>query len=324
MPLNRTQMAYGTFMLRYVASVWDARSRLRDGPVVQAPWPLSFEQLSQAQGLVLYVCRLRRNYDEGTRFQIKNLADRAFVLINGRLSLVLARTGDHTVARLPAPAKAGDSLGVMVENTGRDSSGRPDVKGMFVVIIDGDTPSGWTMHRLGLGHMNISRINQQIQHIAGHPLRADQKRRRRIRAALLSAIRAKPVMLPALFSFQLDLPPQVGAVADTFLQVPTAFQHGLAFLNGVPLGRYYSSSLDDVHNELIQGPRKRRIRKLFVPASMLLGPGQENEVVLLEFQSAACFPLCFAQLTTSSTATTAAPTPIVTIDIHSRKNAGFA
>lgn len=178
---------------------------------VHSPHPLTFEELGQASGLLLYRAETRLP-DGAHRLRVHGLRDRAQVFLDGVPLGVLDRESDS----LDLPGRGGRAvLELLVENQGRVNYG-PRL-GEHKGILDGVTVGprlvhGWTMYRLPLDTWTEDDL-----------------------AAATSA--SPPDGDTAGFAtarFTLTEP------ADTFLALP-GFAKGFVWVNGTLLGRYWET-----------------------------------------------------------------------------------
>ncbi|MGI5396725.1 glycoside hydrolase family 35 protein [Streptomyces sp. CA-251251] len=175
---------------------------------VRAPVPLSFEELGQSAGLVLYTALplLPRGRQEVT---VTGLHDRAQVFVDGVPLAVLDReTSSFTVTGTGAPIR----LELLVENQGRINYGPLLGQGKGIlggVRVERRLVHGWTMHRLPL--------DEWTPH--------DTAR---------AASAAEPGGTAGFAHARLDVPEP----ADTFLALP-GFAKGFVWVNDMLLGRYW-------------------------------------------------------------------------------------
>ncbi|MGW4161841.1 beta-galactosidase [Streptomyces sp. NPDC004788] len=204
------------------------------GSGVEAAGPIGMEQLGQDFGFVLYESVLPA---EGPAvLRIAEVRDRAQVFVDGQPVGVLERERhEHAVAfTVPRP---GARLEVLVENQGRVNygPGLHDRKGLLGPVTVNDAAlARWTSRPLPLDTLDA-----------------------------IPFAPAAPLAGPALHrgSFVLDRP------ADGYLALP-GWTKGLAWINGFPLGRYWS-----------RGPQTT----LHIPAPALR-PGR-NEITVLELHA---------------------------------------
>ena len=221
-------------VLDSVVHLFDAAVVL--GTPVPAEAPLRMEDLGQSDGLVLY--RSRVPGAGPAVLALTAFADRAQVFLDGAPAGVLERER-HEHALPIVTARPGAELALLVENMGRVNygPGMTDPKGLLgPVTVDGVPLTGWTQTPVPL-----------------HDLTALE----------FAPAGARPPAGPAFHrgEFTLDAP------ADCFLALP-GWEKGLAWVNGFPLGRYWS-----------RGPQ----RTLYVPAPVL--HAGRNEIVVLELQA---------------------------------------
>ncbi|GAA0674550.1 beta-galactosidase [Kitasatospora atroaurantiaca] len=207
------------------------------GCAVRAERPLSMEQLGQSFGFVQYESELPVAGPAVLR--VAAVRDRAQVFVDGQPVGVLERENHEHAIAFSVP-RASATLTVLVENQGRVNYGPGihDRKGLLgEVTLNGAALNGWRCRPLPLDSLD------------GLPF---------------TATTAAPVG-PAFHRgvFEVDRP------ADTFLALD-GWTKGSAWINGFPLGRYWS-----------RGPQ----RTLYVPAPVL-HPGR-NEIVVLELHAAA-------------------------------------
>ncbi|MDX3354526.1 beta-galactosidase [Streptomyces sp. ME01-24h] len=211
-------------------------SAARLGEAVAGPRPLTMEELGQDFGFVLYETALRE--PGPTLLHFAGIADRAQVFLDGAAVGVLERELHESALAVTVP-EGGATLAVLVENQGRVNYGQGihDRKGLTGTVTAGGTElTGWTSRPLPLDDLS------GLTFTTGGP---------------------QPVG-PTFHrgEFEVDQP------ADTYLDL-TGWTKGNAWVNGFPLGRYWS-----------RGPQ----RSLYVPGPVLR-PGT-NEVVVLELHAA--------------------------------------
>ncbi|KRV49488.1 beta-galactosidase [Wenjunlia vitaminophila] len=177
-------------------------------PAVASPHPLSFEELEQASGLVLYRAEPRLPSGANT-LTVRGLHDRAQVFLDGAPVGVLDRetasldvTGDGERVRLE----------LLVENQGRVNYG--PLLGLHKGVLGAVTLGrrlvhGWTMHRLPLDEWTPDDL-----------------------ARAVSA--AEPDGSAGFATARFTIPEP----ADAFLAFP-GFAKGFAWVNGHLLGRYW-------------------------------------------------------------------------------------
>ncbi|BBA95257.1 putative beta-galactosidase [Actinacidiphila reveromycinica] len=209
------------------------------GDAVRGPRPLSMEELGQDFGFVLYGTTLA---EPGPAvLSLQDVRDRAQVFVDGQPAGVLEREGHEPAVAFTVP-RAGARLEVLVENQGRVNYGQAlhDRKGLLgEARLDGAVLRDWTSRPLPLTAASLERLEFTA---------AD-----------------RPPVGPAFHRGVFD----VETPADTYLDL-TGWTKGNAWINGFPLGRFWS-----------RGPQAT----LYVPAPVLRAGA--NEVVVLELHTAA-------------------------------------
>lgn len=174
---------------------------------VESDRPMTFEDLGQGHGYVLYRHHIDQ-FMEGI-LRIPGLRDYATIYINGERVATLNRVFGNDLIQVSIPA--GATLDILVENMGRINYGAKiteNLKGIIGdVTMDGKALSGsWQMYRLPMSEMpKMPKIRS--------PYKQES---------------------PTLYfgEFTLD------NVGDTFLDMEK-WGKGIVFVNGVNLGRYW-------------------------------------------------------------------------------------
>ncbi|WP_100073933.1 glycoside hydrolase family 35 protein [Chryseobacterium camelliae] len=172
----------------------------------QSVKPLSFEDLSQAYGFVLY----RTTLNKDGLLKIRELRDYALVYVNGKYITTLdRRLKQDSVALSGIPS--GAILDLWVENNGRINYGpylADNRHGITEsVSVDGQEVSGWNMYRFPFHTVSNFSFSRTADQKAGQP-------------GLYKG------------TFILNQP------ADTYLDMRD-FGKGFVFLNGHNLGKYW-------------------------------------------------------------------------------------
>ena len=236
---NTVKKAYGKVALDQKDTLWGHL-----GEPVRAAAPLTFEELEQEYGYVLYrktvdmppvshEYLVTHNYT--MNLAISGLRDRAVVFVDGKKLGTLYRNNPKETLAIPLPP-AGQKqfqLDILVENMGRVNYGTdlsyPCGISGSVRIDPYNTLSHWEMYKLPLDS-----VPAHIHTPEGEG----------------------PVFYRG--SFDVDTP------QDTFLNFAN-FKKGVAFINGFNLGRYWET-----------GPQQT----LFIPAPLLVSG--KNDIVLFE------------------------------------------
>jgi Beta-galactosidase len=216
------------------------------GAPVRAEFPPSFDQLSQASGLVLYRVSAAVA-PSGARLRFADLHDRAIVYVDGR-RIGVVDTPDG-VTTIPGPAVPGEVLiEVLVENQGRINYGPllGQGKGILGPVTLEEIPLGGT-----------AKVAATLRGWQAVPLPIDTWSADELSAVAASA----PAGGDAGFA---TATLTVEEPADAFLALP-GFGKGFVWIGDELLGRYWEV-----------GPQ----RTLYVPAPMLThGP---NTITVLE------------------------------------------
>lgn len=212
-------------------------------------YPITFEELGQDFGYVVYTTTINFRPKSPSVLSVKGIADRGYVYTRAT-SAVLSR--GHLVYSVPVIARKGETLSIVVENTGRLNygSGNKDPKGITSnVTLDGKLLTNWTMEAVPLSKpKNLTKLMDFVQSFE------DQRKSE----------------VPGTFSGYFMLPKGQEPL-DTFLD-PTGWGKGVAIINGINLGRYWPEV----------GPQVT----LYVPGSLLLPYPLVNLVVLFEMETA--------------------------------------
>lgn len=176
-------------------------------PVV-APEPLSFEDLNQGSGYVIY--RKRFQQPVKGQLQINGLRDFAQIYVNGQFVGVLNRMENNFVLEVDIPFNG--LLDIVVENMGRINYGDQlpfNHKGIIepVYVNDAQISGGWQMFKMSFDEMPELSVDDS---------------------------RCK-ALIPALYKGRFKL----NKVGDTFLDM-RVWGKGIVFVNGHHLGRFWS------------------------------------------------------------------------------------
>lgn len=171
---------------------------------VRSPAPLSFADLGQASGYVLY--RYHTSTALGGDLSVPGLRDFAEIFVNGRRVATLARRTSTFTAHVTVPANG--VLDIFVENMGHINYGAKlvdDRKGIVEPVTLGSTTlSGWAMFRLPF---------DSASRVSGSTAASDG-----------------PTVYRGSFT--------LAATGDTFLDM-RGWNRGIVFVNGINLGRYW-------------------------------------------------------------------------------------
>ncbi|MEO7042055.1 MAG: beta-galactosidase, partial [Gemmatimonadaceae bacterium] len=191
------------------ASLFDLVANIKP---VRAEQPLSFADIDQSDGFVLY----RHRFARATNglLEVPGLRDYGEVFVNGARVATLERSKNSFAVRVQVPA--GGRLDILVENLGRINYGADlviDRKGIIEpVVLDGTRLTGWEMYRLPFSA-------------------APAATAARARNAATAAIAGVPAVYRGTFT--------LARTGDTFLDMRT-WNKGIVFVNGINLGRYWN------------------------------------------------------------------------------------
>jgi beta-galactosidase len=171
--------------------------------------PLTFEDLNQAYGFVLYRTTLKGG--RSGILKLNGLRDYALILINGKRAGILDRRLNQDSLKIILP-KGDIRLDIVVENLGRINFGKyllQNKKGITQgVLFSGREVNGWKMYSLPFNNINHLKFNDN--NFVGNDA---------------------PLVRKGSFNLQ--------KVADTYLDMRN-WGKGVVWINGHNLGRYWS------------------------------------------------------------------------------------
>jgi beta-galactosidase len=187
----------------------DVFSLLKDMKAVKNEEPLTFEELNQGYGYVVYHRRFPQAVSGMMR--VPGIADYGIVYVNGKKAGELNRMTGRDSLEVEIPDDG--VLDILVENMGRINYGAritDNNKGITKpVTIGGNTITGnWKMYKLPM---------DKVPDMAGYPE---------------SYQPGLPVLYHGTFSLK--------KVGDTFLDM-SGWGKGIVFVNGINLGRYWKA-----------------------------------------------------------------------------------
>lgn len=206
--------------------------------------PLTFEQLNQGYGYVLYTRHFNQPIS-GT-LQIDGLRDYAVVYVDGEKVGVLNRNTQTYSLDIEVPFNA--TLQILVENMGRINYGSEIVhnnKGIIspITIAGKEITGGWNMYKLPMSEMpDLSTMGGNVTCAAN--------------SAKAAGLKDCPVLYEGTFT--------LSDTGDTFIDMEQ-WGKGIVFINGKNLGRYWQV-----------GPQQT----LYVPGVWL--QKGENKIVIFE------------------------------------------
>lgn len=205
---NRTKIAYGELVFTGCLPLLDVLDEVSAG-TVYSDRPLSFEELNQSTGFVLYSTTAKRNGILRTGM----VFDRAVIMNDGVIVDSFLKNPDYH----PFFDQDHD-IDILVENTGRLNFGwdlMTDKKGLRDrVSLGGKYLTGWTMTKLPLPEWNFDLEFQPVN------------------------VTSQPMFLRGEFN--------VDTVADTYLYTK-GLGRGVIFINGKYIGRYWSAGPQHTH-----------------------------------------------------------------------------
>lgn len=251
-PIPKTK--YPSFALSQTSSIFpnEARLALASPPIQSAAKLLTFEELDQFSGFVLYEADLPKFSRDPTNLVIAKLRDRAQIYIDGKFAGVLSR--ENNINSLPISTSYGKRVQILVENQGRiNFQENFDYKGIIgnVTVLTFNEPyyeelKDWTI--TGYPFDNYTKIASFIA--------TSEPRNETLKNGWL---RDGPALLHGSFEI-------TGTIADTWWNT-AGWGKGVLFVNGINLGRYWP----------LAGPQMT----MYIPKDVL---GATNTFVILEQQ----------------------------------------
>ncbi|XP_037646281.1 beta-galactosidase-1-like protein [Sebastes umbrosus] len=251
MPPATPKFAYGFVTLKKVGKVGGLLNILSPLGPVKSQHPLTFEEMKQYYGFMLYRTTLPRDLSEPTPLisPLNGVHDRAYVSVNGVFQGLLQR---DTVLVMNVTGQQGDTVDILVENMGRVNFGSKinDYKGLLSNLILGkDVLTDWQIYPLDID----GAIARGWPHSYSHNFALAPQRDASVGPALYTG----------------TLQPN-GLTWDTFLKL-NEWTKGQVWINGMNLGRYWPA----------RGPQQT----LYVPGP-LLSPILPNNITVLELEGA--------------------------------------
>lgn len=216
---------------------------------VRAEHPLTFEELGQAYGYVVYNATVSFRPKSPSVLTVAGIKDRGYVMTRATRSVLSL---DEKVFSVPVVTSEGETLTILVENQGRQNYGEAnhDPKGITSEVTLGRTVmTNWTMEGVPLAR------DEEIDHLGSFLSKHGH-----------ATGKGTHIQPPTFFYGTFALP-QGQDTLDTFFD-PTGWGKGVVLVNGFNLGRYWPSI----------GPQVT----LYVPGSILRPYPQENTVIVFE------------------------------------------
>lgn len=225
-----------------LTKVADVLALAKEGEPVTSPTPLTFEQLNQGYGYVLYSTHF--NQPLKGRLEIPGLRDYATIYVDGERVGELNRCFNQYAMEIDIPFNA--TLDILVENMGRINYGEEIVRNTKGIIspvkINGSEISDWKMYKLPMDRMPALASGEPYVYKNGSPE--------------VAALGNKPVLYEGTF--------HLSDTGDTFIDMED-WGKGIIFINGINIGRYWYA-----------GPQQT----LYIPG-VWLNKG-ENKIVIYE------------------------------------------
>ncbi len=201
-----------------LTQVGDVLSSAEKMTPVNSDIPLTFEQLNQGYGYVLYTRHFNQPIS-GT-LEVSGLRDYAIVYVNGEKIGELNRNAKHYTLDIDIPFNA--TLEILVENMGRINYGAEIVhntKGITspVKINDMEIVGDWAMYKLPMD--KCPDLNQYTK--------TDVYENS---TAKIQSLKEKPIVYEGSFL--------LNEVGDTFIDM-SKWGKGIVFVNGNNIGRYW-------------------------------------------------------------------------------------
>ncbi|NXS82889.1 BGAL galactosidase, partial [Erpornis zantholeuca] len=255
-PPTTPKFAYGKVRLQKAGTVLEVLDGLSPSGPVRSTYPLTFVELKQYFGFVLYRTTLPKNCVEPTPLSspLNGVHDRAYVSVDGVPQGVLER--DKSL-KINITGQAGANLDILVENMGRVNFGRynNDFKGLVSnVTLAQDILVGWEIYPLDID----GAVNSDIICLH-HPKKA--------------AVKSLSYEVPTFYTGTLSVPGGIPDLPqDTYVNFP-GWTKGQIWINGFNLGRYWPA----------RGPQLT----LYVPSNVLVA-SVPNNITVLELERSPC------------------------------------
>lgn len=262
-PPSTPKFAYGKVALRKFKTVAEALGVLCPNGPVRSLYPVTFTEVKQYFGYVLYRTTLPQDCSNPKPIfssPLNGVRDRAYVSVDGVPQGVLDR---NLMKTLKIRGKAGATLDILVENMGRVNYGRfiNDFKGLISnMTLNSTVLTNWTVFPLDTDAMVQS-------HLGGWEASDESHRGGQ------STFNSSTFILPTFYVGNFSIPSGIPDLPqDTFIQFP-GWAKGQVWINGFNLGRYWPTV----------GPQMT----LFVPRNILT-TSAPNNITVLELESSPC------------------------------------
>lgn len=216
----------------------------------RSKFPMTFEEFGLDFGFMIYKTKVRLQRARMYNVTLHGLSDRAHLSV-GRNRHVIQAFGFDEDEKPKLYEKVllreGEELSILVENMGREDFGpkNKDPKGIRRVTADKSTMTDWVMEAVPVRRSSdVKELMRFLEHRDGEPCKG-----------------------PPCFYYGFFVLPKGQAPLNTFLD-PSNYTKGVAFVNGINLGRYWP----------VEGPQVT----LYVPGIFLRSYPAKNVVVMME------------------------------------------
>ncbi|XP_036394746.1 beta-galactosidase [Megalops cyprinoides] len=254
-PPSTPKYAYGAVKMKRIQTVSEAADLLSFSGPVKSAFPLSFSEMNQYFGFLLYRTKLPVDCTTPSPLSspLNGVHDRAYVSVNGVASGILERDKSITIN---ITGKAGSLVDILVENMGRVNYGKDinDFKGLVSnLTLGSEVLRDWVVYSLAIDEA----VSKGLLH----------------EDASLEAAPPSHLSTPTFYAGSFSIPDGIPDLPqDTYIQFP-GWGKGQVWINGFNLGRYWPS----------KGPQVT----LYVPAHILT-TAAPNNITVLELESAPC------------------------------------
>uniref|UniRef100_A0A8C9R403 Beta-galactosidase n=1 Tax=Scleropages formosus TaxID=113540 RepID=A0A8C9R403_SCLFO len=256
-PPSTPKYAYGAVKMNKLKTLSEALDTVSFSGPVKTIYPLTFTDINQHFGYVLYRTKLPMNCSTPTPLSspLNGVRDRAYVSVDGVAAGVLERDKYITIN---ITGTAGSQLDVLVENMGRVNYGKGinDFKGLTSnLTLNSKVLTDWLVYSLSIDEA----VSQGL-------LTGSQTEE-------MWSTLVTPLSAPAFYSGTFSIPNGIPDLPqDTYIEFP-GWTKGQVWMNGFNLGRYW--------------PKRGPQLTLYVPAHVL-STDAPNNVTLLELESDPC------------------------------------
>lgn len=245
--------AYGRVEMKSVLNMLssEGRATLAHGETLQSVKPMTFEELDQFSGLVLYETDISHINDNGTyELTLNDLRDRALVYVDLQRKGILSRQNSNFTLTLEN--LKGSKLQLLVENQGRiNFNVANDTKGILGTV---------TLQMVGSEKIYLENwLNTQFPLEEPHITKLWSSIQNNSLTMNVDILNQGPIVYYGEFL--------VSQIYHTFLN-PLGWGKGVAFVNGFNVGRYWP----------VAGPQVT----LYVPQE-ILHKGR-NALVMIEYE----------------------------------------